>query len=111
MVLTEDPTTVIESQGTGFVVYRCSDGRRWRIEGTCNACGACESPGEAHVNVRVLPDGTRETWTRTLRWHGDPGEPGACEEIDFASRKDIPMTPDAVALWAPYCTLTGVWLE
>lgn len=37
-----DPSVFIESQEPGSVTYRrVTDGRRWRVDGTCNRNGAC----------------------------------------------------------------------
>jgi hypothetical protein len=71
----------------------------------------CEDGVESHLNIRYNPHTQeRETYTRYFIWNDDPGLPGACIEIDFEKRKDIPMTPDGVNT-IEECTLSGVWIE
>lgn len=42
MIATADPRVFIEAQGPGWVVYRRPmDGRRWRVDGTCDRRGHC----------------------------------------------------------------------
>jgi hypothetical protein len=112
---TVDPTTFIVRQGDDELEYLNTDGKRWRVRGVCNACGLCEVQPETvpstvlHTNVAVDADGNRYTWERTLNWVDQPGSPDACVESGFELRLDIPMTPDAIAMWDG-CTLTGEWL-
>lgn len=114
---TEDPTTVITNHYDDVWEYENTDGRRWRITGTCNACGACEMPPEAIdgqpvvlSNRRILQDGSEEVWNRTIRWYDTPGQPGACLEDGYDQRRDIPITPDGLPSPAEGCLLTGEWL-
>lgn len=113
---TEDPTTWITERTGSKIFYENIDGRKWSMEGTCIACGECENiPADitigmsvTDVNIRKLADGSIEEWSRTVVWHGQPGTQNACLENDYALRKDIPMTPDAIR---PNCTLIGEWIE
>lgn len=116
---TEDPTTVIVERGTvneePYAEYLNTDGKRWRIYGTCNACGACEvfDPDGGSVQSHLITksvDGEKISYTRTLVWLGNPGTPNACSEEGYESRLDIPMTPDAVADFSPPCVMRGEWL-
>jgi hypothetical protein len=117
MIQTQDPTTWITANGViggaSVVQYENTDGLRWRITGTCNACGLCENPPEevpsvvTEKNYRYV-DGVEVVWERTLIWHKTPGEPGAVEESLFGNRLDIPMTPDVND--EPRCTLNGEWM-
>jgi hypothetical protein len=121
MIPTEDYYTWItaqyQSQGQRVVEYQCTDGRRWKVVGTCNQCGMCETtttdvdlgvPIE-FVNYRVNPQGQRDQYTRVIVWRKTPGLPGACEELNYHQRLDIPMTPDAF-VDIPQCSLQGEWL-
>lgn len=113
MIETMDPTTWITDQGDGFVCYENADGKKWAIIGRCNSCGACEpefaSPGETTTNVNyTISNNERQEYTRVLLWSKPPGEPGACSEVDFHQRKDIPITPDLVNA-IPGCVLSGEW--
>ncbi len=113
---TEDYTTWITETGLindePYVNYENTDGKKWRVYGNCNACGACEIPYQSQQeNVRInLETGQKETYTRILDWIDTPGTPGACLEENYETRKDIPMTPDCINQ-IPECTLTGEWIE
>ena len=114
MIQTEDSTTWITANGTiggvSVTQYENTDGVRWRITGTCNACGLCENAPEevpsmvTEKNYRIV-DGKKEIWERTLIWHKEPGNPGAVEDTSFVNRKDIPMTVYVNEIEG--CTLTG----
>jgi hypothetical protein len=115
MIETEDYTTWITSTGNidgePFTDYVNNDGKKWRIIGTCNACGLCESYEDSYTNIRINPlTKEKETYTRNFLWLKEPGEPGACIELNFEKRRDIPMTPDSVNTISK-CTLTGEWLS
>jgi hypothetical protein len=87
---TEDPAVIIEDRGPGWVRYRAlADGECWEIHGICIACGACEV-GNDNLN---------------LEWRGEVGEPGACIDLKFASRLDIPMRAGGPEKLAPHCSL------
>ncbi len=114
MIQTQDPTTWITANGViggvQVVQYENTDGLRWRITGTCNACGLCENPPEKVPSIVTeknysIVDGKEIIWERTLIWHKNPGEPGAVEEVAHENRKDIPMT--AYVNEIEGCTLTG----
>jgi len=114
---TEDPTTWVTAQYDDVWEYENTDGLRWRITGTCNACGACEMPPAAidgepvtFTNLRIYLDGTSDEWTRTVRWYDEPGQPGACIEEGYDQRRDIPLTPDGLPNPAQGCLLAGEWL-
>jgi hypothetical protein len=112
---TEDYTTWITDTGVindePYKDYENTDGKKWRVYGTCNACGMCEMPEEIQVNFRIHPEtGERDTYTRVLNWVNEPGIAGACLEENFEERKDIPMTPDCIND-LPDCTLRGEWIE
>ena len=117
MIQTEDATTWITANGViggvSVTQYENSDGQKWRIFGTCNACGLCENPPTVvpstvtEKNYRVV-NGKEEIWERTLIWHKEPGNPGAVEDATFGNRKDIPMTPKVNEEIG--CSLTGEWM-
>jgi hypothetical protein len=111
---TEDYTTWIYETGVindePYKDYENTDGKKWRVYGTCNACGACEIGEEFHTNTRVHPEtGERDTYTRYFTWVNKPGVPGACLEKDYEKRKDIPMTPDCINA-IDECVLRGEWI-
>jgi hypothetical protein len=113
MIETMDPTTWITDQGDGFICYENADGKKWTIFGQCNSCGACEPefalPGETTTTINViLINGEKQDYTRTLLWLKSPGEPGACSEVDFHQRKDVPITPDLISK-TPSCVFSGEW--
>lgn len=117
MIQTEDPTTWITANGViagvSVTQYENTDGLKWRIFGTCNACGLCENPPETVPSVviqknRKIAEGEQGFWERTLVWHKQPGEPGAVEELEFNDRKDIPMTPHINKIQG--CALEGEYL-
>jgi hypothetical protein len=115
MIITEDTTTWIESRDDTSAVYENTDGKRWRVSGSCNQCGLCEVYNNdplnteiTHVNYR-MNEGVKETYTRVLIWHHPPGTPGACEELGYNTRKDIPMTPKLINR-IPECTYQAEWL-
>lgn len=116
-IQTCDITTWITEKSDSIIVYENSDGKKWQISGICNACGLCEiyeppvAIGEIilHTNISMV-NGDKKIWTRRLKWNHAPGTPGACEEIDYDNRLDIPITPDAVNR-IEECTLTGKWIE
>lgn len=95
MILTEDPSVVIEDLGAGWVVYRAlGNGERWIIHGVCNRCGECEM-GREDPN---------------LIWTGVPvGQLGACLDKRWGTRRDIPVRPE-IRLKNPHCTLSGEYL-
>jgi hypothetical protein len=114
MIATEDYTTWInaigEIDGEQFVEYENTDGKKWRVFGQCNACGACEMPDTTQINIRVNPEtGERETFVRVLNWVDEVGNPGACLEENYEQRKDIPMTPQIIN-GIDICSLRGEWL-
>jgi len=92
MTLTEDPTTWIVEQGEAFVVYENTDGDRWTIRGACNQCGQCEVPAPHIVFVRPI------------------GEPGACVDLRYGSRLDVPVRPE-IREKCPACSLNGEYLK
>jgi len=51
-----------------------------------------------------------QLWYRTVVWNDVPGNPGACHELGYDSRKDIPMTPDAINP-IEQCSLYGEWIN
>jgi hypothetical protein len=61
---TVDPHVVIEDQRDGWVIYRADDGRRWRVDGTCDYRGDCLvgavdpilGPRETRLDVPVTPE-------------------------------------------------------
>lgn len=113
-IQTMDPTTWIVEQTTNYVVYENTDGRKWRLDGICNACGLCEpkigAVGETVVlNNYIVVDGIKQKYTRKLLWKKQAGEPNACEEENYNLRSDIPITPDFVNELSG-CSLNGVWL-
>lgn len=113
---TEDPTTFIIDKTDSYTEYENIDGKKWRISGTCIACGLCENtpkeiPSEVvEENIKVLGDGSRKIWNRKLIWTSTPGMVGACLEESYQNRKDIPMTPDFVNE-TEGCTLEGIWIN
>jgi hypothetical protein len=118
---TMDPTTeIVSSGGTGddfYIIYKNIDGRQWKITGTCNQCGLCEEYNEplppdnivTHTNV-AIKNNSKIIWTRQLKWNNPPGTAGACEELDYSSRLDIPISPNLVNN-IDECTLTGEWIN
>jgi hypothetical protein len=91
---TVDPTCWITGRGrlpdgTAWVDY-ATRAERWRIYGTCICCGACEVGSVG----------------RPLLWTGIPiGEPGACLDIAFEQRPDVPVRPEIAQF--PSCSLWG----
>jgi len=112
---TMDPTVNIVERGENYKEYLNTQGERWRIFGTCNACGLCEMPPAEIPSVvneshRIpTPDG-EVTWNRTLRWNAQPGTPLACFEDNHESRLDSPLRPDFVNE-LDGCALTGEWVD
>lgn len=115
-IFTVDPNTQIIDKNSEYTEYENTDGKKWRISGTCIACGLCENkptqiPSTViEENRRILNDGSEEVWTRTLVWSAEPGNAGACVEEGFESREDIPITPDFVND-NEICTLQGIWIN
>ena len=112
---TIDYTTWITDTGVindePYTDYENTDGKKWRVYGTCNACGMCENYEEISVNIRVHPEtGERDTYTRYFTWTNEPGVPGACLEKDYEKRKDVPMSVNYVNK-TQECTLRGEWIE
>jgi hypothetical protein len=112
---TMDPTTWITDRVDDVVYYQNTDGKRWRISGTCNRCGACETfslaAGQtAEYVTYIKKDGVISTYKRYVEWHDVPGTANACSEINYHERKDIPATPDGVNE-IEECALSGEWLD
>lgn len=113
---TTDPTVNIINHTTEYKEYETIYGERWRIHGTCNACGLCERTPETipsvvqEVHQIIAPDGNITYWNRTLRWVDEPGTPNAVTEDDFESRLDCPMRPEYVN-GIEGCTLTGEYVN
>ena len=115
IIETEDYTTWIYETGVindePYRDYENTDGKKWRVYGTCNACGMCENHEPSHFNVRYNPyTQEKETYTRYFTWIDKPGVPGACIEENFEERKDIPMTPDCINA-IDECVMRGEWIE
>jgi hypothetical protein len=116
MILTEDNTTWIESiSDEEGAIYENTDGKRWRVSGSCNQCGLCEIYNNEPLNQEIvhtnyrMNEGVKETHTRVLIWHHPPGTPGACVEVGYNTRLDIPMTPELINR-IPECTYQAEWL-
>ena len=117
---TTDPTTWITSRtvenSENVLYYENSDGKKWKINGTCIACGLCEelppigSNTTITINKIINSNNQVETFTREVVWVGQPGTPNACLETNFENRPDIPMTPDFVNE-IDGCTLSGEWID
>jgi len=96
---TEDPHCWITAQGTDadgtpWIKYWSEDGNRWIIRGKCNQCGECEVG----------------TINRNIVWTGIPvGQAGACIDLDYGNRKDIPVRPE-ISKFCSSCTLRGEYL-
>jgi hypothetical protein len=116
MIATEDYTTWITEKTNDYVIYENTEGKRWKVSGTCNQCGMCETyenyplnqPIE-QKNYRKNQDGDIEEYTRILIWHHLPGTPGAVEEVNHHLRKDVPMGPNATEK-IEQCSLVSEWL-
>lgn len=118
---TMDPTTeIVSTSGENenfYIIYKNQDGRQWKITGTCNQCGLCEEYNESlpldnivqQSNVGIK-NNEKIFWSRQLKWHSQPGIPGACEELNYSSRLDIPILPELVNNISS-CTLTGEWIS
>lgn len=112
MEQTTDPTVNIVNRTSEYKEYESIYGEKWRIYGTCNACGLCENRPESIPSVvqethRIMaPNGDVTFWHRTLRWHSEPGVPNAVSEDGFDSRPDCPMRPEYVNS-IEGCTLSG----
>lgn len=92
---TEDPCIRVLSRGEGMVEYYTESGERWKIYGTCSACGECET-GVVNASYQ--------------NWTGVPiGQPGACLDTRFGTRKDVPVRPN-ISTNSPHCTLTGEYI-
>ena len=93
---TLDPSVVIEARGPGWVIYRSTVKReRWIIYGTCNQCGECEVGAHSPHII----------------WTGKPiGQPGACFDRSFPTRKDSPVRPEGPNQDWPHCSLSGEYL-
>lgn len=113
---TLDPTVNITARTDEYKDYETIYGERWRIYGTCNACGLCENPPAEvpsvvnEVHTIIAPDGAVTQWNRTVRWVGTPGTPYAALEDNFADRLDSPQRPDYVNS-LDGCALTGEYLD
>ena len=59
------------------------------------------------TNIKMI-SGEKVLWQRQILWKDKPGIPGACEEINYSLRKDIPIIPDLVNS-IEGCTLIGEW--
>lgn len=115
IIKTEDPTTWITNKTEELIEYENIDGKKWIIYGKCNACGLCEIYDESLIidnittqtNIKMV-NNEIILWQRQLLWKNKPGVPGACEEINYSSRKDIPIIPDLVNS-IKECALSGEW--
>lgn len=102
MEATTDPGVVIEARkvaadGTPFVVYATRDGsERWVIAGTCNQCGQCEVGQVGDRPARLV-------WVKPV------GEPGACIDLDYGTRPDMPVRPE-IGRKMPACSLRGRYI-
>lgn len=100
-----------------FTTYASDDGREWTLRGRCNACGLCEAYDPRYLGaVQDTPhvvsghDGKPErVITRQLRWHHEPGVPGAVEELGWRDRADIPVAP-AMLRKIPGCAYS-LWVD
>jgi hypothetical protein len=94
-LLTEDATTWIIAQDESGVTYENVDGDVWVIHGQCNQCGLCYV-GANDPNI---------VWTgKTV------GEPGACFDKSYETRKDIPVRPEVKEEFPP-CSLSGHYVR
>ena len=97
--LTEDSTTWITRIDGSRISYENIDGDRWYIDGTCNACGACEVNGDGSMRAGVVA-----VPGKTI------GEPGAVFEAAYEVRRDIPVRPNlAWDFAAKGCVLSGAY--
>jgi hypothetical protein len=117
MIDTLDFTTKIVAVVGDRIEYENTDGRKWWVSGYCNQCGMCEDWSDAtplntpikSVHIRKNEQGT-STFERVLVWKSAPGSPGACEELGYNIRADIPMTPAAIAK-SQFCTYRAGWIN
>jgi hypothetical protein len=117
---TMDPTTWITNRTVendeNVLYYENTDGKKWKIKGSCIACGLCENHVSDEGSIAIITNkiinsnNEIETYTRELNWVGIAGTPGACIETNFQNRLDIPMTPDFVNE-IDGCTLSGEWID
>jgi hypothetical protein len=89
---TADPEVVIEAQGDDWIIYRRSDGVRWRVSGRCDKRGDCvlgavvTSPAGEPVLIKSKRQLNRlaKEWNRPGRIDGPldiptgPGYGGEC---------------------------------
>jgi hypothetical protein len=82
MEATEDRLVGIAERSPGRLRYRdLISGAEWILVGDCNRCGLCEIGAVG----------------RRLLWSHAPGTRGACVDLDYARRRDIPMRPPLLA--------------
>ena len=95
MIDTTDPYVKIADCGPGWVIYVDSGNRkRWIMRGVCNQCGECESE-------QGRPD---------IVWDAPKGTPGACRDLKWETRRDIPAKVETPQ-HCPSCSLTGEYLS
>lgn len=92
------------------VIYETIDGEKWKITGTCIACGECEVNAndvyfEENDNEKVLQKKNYQIWTNV-----EIGKPNACLDTRFGKRLDIPVRPELSAKFSN-CTLKGEYLN
>lgn len=106
---TIDPNVFIIEETEGRVVYETTSEEQWEIIGVCSACGECEVGA-----VDIYYEETEDKFPLEKRyqiWTGVPiGQPGACLDVRFGNRLDIPVRPEMPEKMTN-CTLSGRYLN
>ena len=106
---TIEPGVYVESRAPGRIVFWDSrTGERWAQLGVCDCSGLCEHGATPHPSQQVV-------------WLGSVGTPGACRDLNYGRRPEIPTRPEwreasrrmAQALECPVteCGFYFEWLE
>lgn len=107
---TADYSIFIIEQEENRVVYETTEGEQWEITGKCSACGECEVGAVDTYYEEV--EGEKMPLKKYYQiWTGVPvGQPGACFDVRYGDRLDIPVRPELPAK-NPNCTLSGRYLN
>lgn len=114
-IKTYEPNVYIESITGDIDTPRCEiiyknfqDEKRWKITGSCNACGLGNLNAVDREGKYIIAEGKKM------------GEANSTYDTDYDTRLDIPITPDAIPdfqqeardLGVTYgCGLIGEWLN
>jgi len=114
MINTLDSYVFIIEQTENRKVYQTVTGEKWEIVGTCNACGECEVGAIDNYYEKTNLEDKKQNSPEPKKyqiWTGIPiGQPGACLDVRFGKRLDIPVRPELTQKMQ-HCSLTGRYLD